>query len=71
MRQVFFAALGVIWASCVLAQDFTGLARVDAARSFVEDRRGGAELRLGLSQPVPYRVFLLDDPWRLVLDFSV
>ncbi|MEL7117344.1 MAG: N-acetylmuramoyl-L-alanine amidase, partial [Pseudomonadota bacterium] len=33
--------------------------------------RGGAELRLGLSQPVPYRVFLLDDPWRLVLDFSV
>ncbi|KMW57886.1 N-acetylmuramoyl-L-alanine amidase [Candidatus Rhodobacter oscarellae] len=53
------------------AQEFTGLARVDAARSGVTDLRAGAELRLGLSQPVPFRAFTLDNPRRLVLDFSV
>lgn len=30
---------------------------------------GGAELRLGLSQPVPFRAHTLDNPRRLVLDF--
>ncbi|MCG6903980.1 MAG: N-acetylmuramoyl-L-alanine amidase [Rhodobacter sp.] len=52
------------------AQGLTALARVDAAASAVQDTSGGAELVLQLSQPVPYRVFTLDAPRRLVLDFS-
>lgn len=53
-----------------LAQGLTALARVDAAASSVIDTDAGAELVLGLSQPVPFRVFTLDAPRRLVLDFS-
>lgn len=51
------------------AQDFSGLARIDVARSQVRDWRGGIEADLYLSQAVPYRVFTLDDPRRLVVDF--
>jgi len=58
-------------AGLVAAQGLTALARVDPERSVVEDRRnGGVSLALGLSQPVPWRVFVLDAPPRLVLDFS-
>jgi len=51
------------------AQEFTGLARLDTAQSGVRDQRGGLEVELYLSQPVPWRVFTLDAPRRLVLDF--
>lgn len=60
-----------IGAGAVSAQNLTALARVDAAGSHLRDADGGAELVLGLSQPVPYRVFTLDAPRRVVLDFSV
>ena len=53
----------------VFAQDFSALARVDAAKSQVSDLGGGLVVDLYLSQAVPYRVFTLDDPRRLVLDF--
>lgn len=52
------------------AQDqFTGLARLDVAQSQVRDAGAGLAVTLYLSQPVPFRVFTLDDPRRLVLDF--
>ncbi|KGJ05056.1 N-acetylmuramoyl-L-alanine amidase [Paracoccus halophilus] len=53
-----------------------GLAQVDLARSSIqaEGRDRGRprplELRLGLSRPVPYRVYFLDGPPRLVVDFQ-
>jgi N-acetylmuramoyl-L-alanine amidase len=48
--------------------DASGLARVTTG-SF-DDRRGGRmELRLSLSQGVPWRLFTLADPYRLVVDF--
>jgi len=53
----------------VNAQDFSALARLDVAQSGAVDRIGHVEVALYLSQPVPYRVFMLDDPKRLVLDF--
>ena len=53
------------------AQPLSGLARVDAAESGIVDRAGGVELELALSQPVPYRLRLLDGPPRLVADFNV
>ena len=52
-----------------MAQDFSGLAKIDTARSSVSDARGALVIDLHLSQPVPYRVFTLDDPRRVVLDF--
>ncbi|WP_297771993.1 N-acetylmuramoyl-L-alanine amidase [uncultured Roseovarius sp.] len=57
--------------SPALAQDnsFSALARLDAEASTISDTRNGVELRLHLSQGVPYRVFTLAGPARLVLDF--
>ncbi|MDA5556340.1 N-acetylmuramoyl-L-alanine amidase [Shimia sp. MMG029] len=49
---------------------FSALARLDVAGSGLSDgRRGATDLRLHLSQGVPWRVFTLDDPRRVVLDF--
>lgn len=74
MRWLF--ALLLVWLALpVLAQDQSALARVDLARSsLVADGRDRGkprplELQLALSQPVPYRVYFLDGPPRLVLDF--
>lgn len=52
-----------------VAQPFSGLARVDAEQSFLRDTRTGVEMGLALSQGVPWRLFTLTDPDRLVLDF--
>ncbi len=66
--------LSLLTAVCLLAggalaQDATGLARLLDGR--IEDRRPGVtEITLNLSQGVPWRVFTLTDPDRLVLDFS-
>lgn len=56
--------------AAALAQDFSGLARLDTEASALRDsRRGSVEIVLSLSQGVPYRVFTLNAPERLVLDF--
>ena len=53
-----------------LAQDLTALARVDGAQSEIRDGWfGKTQITVALSQGVPYRVFLLDKPARLVVDF--
>ncbi len=49
--------------------DLGALARVSDESRIVE-ADGGAELVLDLSQPVPWRVFLLDAPRRAVIDLS-
>jgi N-acetylmuramoyl-L-alanine amidase len=51
------------------AQGFGALARVIAGESRVAAADGGISVTLGLSQPVPFRVFTLADPWRVVVDF--
>ncbi|WP_368183765.1 N-acetylmuramoyl-L-alanine amidase [Aestuariibius sp. HNIBRBA575] len=66
---VYSALLSLSVAGAALAQDFTALARIDAGQSVVRDLHRGIEVDLYLSQVVPYRVFTLDDPRRLVLDF--
>ncbi|WP_432690747.1 N-acetylmuramoyl-L-alanine amidase [Pseudooceanicola sp. C21-150M6] len=48
---------------------FSALAQIDAGNSGFQDRGTELELTLALSQGVPWRVFHLDDPWRIVLDF--
>ncbi|WP_172293952.1 N-acetylmuramoyl-L-alanine amidase [Pseudoruegeria sp. HB172150] len=70
MSRILAVFIALIWGGTAAAQVLTGLARVDAGASSLRDAGGGVELVLGLSQPVPYRVFTLDAPRRLVLDFS-
>jgi hypothetical protein len=55
----------------VVAQDLQAIARLNVAKSTVTDRLfGGVGITLSLSQPVPFRVFVLDAPKRLVIDFK-
>lgn len=73
MRRFFFW-FGLIW--CLVAsmaqaqQALTGLARLTGDGIVLKERLNGLELDLDLSQSVPWRVFTLDNPRRLVLDFS-
>ncbi|MFM7446844.1 MAG: N-acetylmuramoyl-L-alanine amidase, partial [Tabrizicola sp.] len=50
------------------AEDLSALARVDPMRSALVATGEGLELRLTLTQPVPWRVRMLDNPPRLVID---
>ncbi|MBU2982718.1 N-acetylmuramoyl-L-alanine amidase [Lentibacter algarum] len=51
------------------AQELSGLARFLPEGSAMKDRGRDVQLLLNLSQTVPYRVFTLDAPRRLVIDF--
>ncbi len=52
------------------AQNFSALARVDPSRSAITSDGETLVIDLGLTQPVPWRVYTLADPMRLVLDFD-
>lgn len=59
-----------MWPAWVRAQELSGLARVEVGHSQISDAWGGGlSVELALSQGVPFRVFTLDAPRRLVLDF--
>ncbi|WP_170427909.1 N-acetylmuramoyl-L-alanine amidase [Ruegeria arenilitoris] len=72
MSRIFYA-IALFWAltTAAVAHDFSALARVvpDDSR-IVDEGRAGVRIDLGLSQGVPYRVFTLRDPYRMVLDFQ-
>lgn len=68
----FFALLLAAMLSlpvAVSAQGLFAVARLDEERSAIESRADGFGIVLTLSQPVPYKVSLLDGPPRLVIDF--
>ena len=72
MSRIIYA-IALFWAltTAAFAQDFSALARVLPEDSrIVDDGRAGVRIDLGLSQGVPYRVFTLQDPYRMVLDFK-
>ena len=69
MIRGLWAGLFCILAAWAAAQEFSGLARVDESRSAVTGTRNAVTIELALSQGVPYRVFTLDAPPRLVVDF--
>ncbi|WP_424833374.1 N-acetylmuramoyl-L-alanine amidase [Ruegeria sp.] len=72
MSRIIFA-IALIWAltGAAIAQDFSALARILPDQSRITDvDRSGVRVELGLSQGVPYRVFTLRDPYRMVLDFQ-
>jgi N-acetylmuramoyl-L-alanine amidase len=69
--SVFWVVLGAVFAAApIRAEDLTALARLDPAASRVANAGNGIAIDLAISQPVPYRVFLMADPARLVMDFS-
>lgn len=73
MGKVLRAVLGAVlcWAAAVLAapgQELSALARLLPAQSAITDTPQGARITLALSQPVPWRVRLLADPPRLLVD---
>ncbi|PHR00021.1 MAG: N-acetylmuramoyl-L-alanine amidase [Marinosulfonomonas sp.] len=70
MIRVFLVMILAVCGGAVQAQELSALARLDATRSFIRDQGCcGLAIDLHLSQAVPYRVFTLDDPMRLVVDF--
>ncbi len=66
--------LPLLWlavaAPAAAQQPLSGLARLSGDGIGLIERRGRVLLSVELTQPVPWRVFTLDDPWRVVLDFS-
>ncbi|MBE0454015.1 N-acetylmuramoyl-L-alanine amidase [Roseovarius autotrophicus] len=63
------AGLWFCLAPLAAAQEFSALARLDMSQSAIFDQGRGVEVRLALSQGVPWRVLTLEAPERLVLDF--
>ncbi|MEL6840918.1 MAG: N-acetylmuramoyl-L-alanine amidase [Pseudomonadota bacterium] len=55
---------------CSVATGVAAQVTVDPDRSAVKDGWWSLRVELGLSDITPYRVFTLDDPRRLVLDFA-
>ena len=71
MNRLFaiFTLWFVVTATALLGQELSGLARFEPEGSAIRDRGRALEVTLNLSQAVPYRVFTLDAPRRLVIDF--
>ncbi|GLQ34352.1 N-acetylmuramoyl-L-alanine amidase [Amylibacter marinus] len=65
---IALAPMGIHWAD---AQELRAIARINPDNSSITDRLfGGVRVRLSLSQGVPYRIFIADQPKRLILDFK-
>jgi len=69
-RLYLFFALIFGCVQPVVAQDLSALARVNNQQSDLHDDGLTVNLALSISQPVPYRIFTLDSPRRLVIDFN-
>ena len=52
-----------------LAQNLSALAKLQPDQSLITDTGQGLDVTLSLSQPVPWRVRLMDNPPRVVFDF--
>lgn len=63
---IFFAVSNVVAAQASL----TALARLGPEGANIEQIDGATRVSISLTRPVPWRVFTLDDPKRLVVEFS-
>jgi N-acetylmuramoyl-L-alanine amidase len=70
MFSMIFRCVLLLWLLAFpgMAQELSALARLDPERSAILRAGAGVELRLAVSQPVPWRLRLLDAPPRLVID---
>lgn len=78
VKRLWRGLLAVLLSALLLAtadrntavgQELAALARLVPGQSVLTDRGQGVEVRLALSQPVPYRISFLADPPRLIVDF--
>ena len=60
----------IAFATPATAQELTALARALPQSAGITDAGRHSEMELMLSQPVPFRIFTLDDPRRMVIDFA-
>lgn len=67
--NLILLVLALAFAEQGRAQQLSGLARLDPAASQVVDAGDAVQIDLALSQAVPWRVRVLDNPARLVVDF--
>lgn len=67
LKRIVAFVLCAVLAGPVLSQDLGALARFETGN--VRDRWGATELKLEISQGVPWRLFTLTNPNRLVMDF--
>ncbi len=70
IRKLAFCLVVVLCQTLPGAAQEHGIARIDAAASRIEDFGSNLHVELALSRPVLWRVFTLDAPRRLVVDFS-
>lgn len=59
----------LVLSGSAIAQDLRAVARIDPGGARIAALESGVAVNLALSQPVPWRVFVRDDPARVVLDF--
>jgi N-acetylmuramoyl-L-alanine amidase len=60
--------LVLVCAAPVAAEDATALARLTGG-SVTDARGGGVNVEITLDQGVPWRLFTVENPWRVVVDF--
>lgn len=68
LRLIGIVALTLSLALPARAEDLSALARADVQTSALRQGKDGLEVVLALSQPVPWRLRVLDNPPRLILD---
>lgn len=68
MRAFLAGVVALLMAGAAAGQELAALAQVDAGRSRIAADGAAVTVELQISQPVPWRVRLLDQPPRLVLD---
>lgn len=64
-----FSVIYALLAQPLVAQELSGLARLDSDASYIGANGDDLAIVLALSQPVPWRLRLFDHPPRLVMDF--
>jgi N-acetylmuramoyl-L-alanine amidase len=67
-RILLSVLLVAVLPGAATAQELSALARFDPAASAIRASGQGVDIVLALSQPVPWRVRLMDQPPRLILD---
>ncbi|OCX66081.1 N-acetylmuramoyl-L-alanine amidase [Thioclava sp. SK-1] len=71
LQRLIWAAVSLLmFAVCAQAQTgLSALAQLDPARTTITGNAERTQISIGLSQPIPFKAYLLDNPPRLVVDF--
>jgi len=70
-RIIVILMAGLMWSAApARAQDLSALARFIPDGSYLREDADGVDLQLAMTQGVPYRIFTLSDPYRVIVDFN-